>query len=120
MRLRQSEPGGLATAPALKAVTRPESYRAPGRSQPRCELYGVNLVDAFPRRCPMATPNPLTTIGDLQDTAYRELGRGHCDDADQGGAVELLNQLDTCGSCLDVNLRHRTVRRLRRELGVGR
>jgi len=113
MRLMQSRPGGVATAPAPETLCDYDRIPARTRSQPaRCELHGVNIIDAFPRRCPLATGNPLTTIGQLRGLAFQS--DDPCD------AVELFDRVDVCGRCIDVNSRHRTVRRLRRELGVSR
>jgi len=117
MRLRQCGRPGFWTGTAPNVVYDEHPTTVPRRPQPRCELYGVNLVDEFPRRCLLRTPNPLTTLGGLREAAFRELGR--VVDADHSGALELLDQLDTCGPCLDANLTHRTVRRLREELGLN-
>ena len=104
---------------ALCDILQPQSYRSDHEPQPFCELHHRNIVAEFPSRCPLATPNPLTTLGGLQDAAYRELGCGFGDDADHGAALDLLDQLDTCSTCIDANMGHRTIRRLRRELGVS-
>lgn len=110
---KPSGPGGLSTAPAPETLDAYDRIPVFGRSQPaRCELHGINLVDGFPCRCSLATPNPLTTIGQLRDLAFQS--DDPCD------AVELFDRVDVCGRCIDVNSGHRTVRRLRRELGVSR
>lgn len=103
---------------ARSPFERSQSYRLDQLPQPFCELYSINLVDEFPSRCIYRISNPFSTLFDLRDAAYRELGRRD-DLADLTSALELLDQLDTCADCMDVNLTHRTVRRLRRELGVS-
>lgn len=114
-----SGPGGLATAPAPETLDAYDRIPALGRSQPaRCELHGVNIVDQFPRRCPLATGNPLVTIGRLQDAAWRELGRSD-PGRDSDGALALLDRIDVCKSCLSRLSAHPTVRRLRTRKGVG-
>jgi hypothetical protein len=112
MRLEQCGRPGCWTGTALNTVCDEHPTALPRRPQAFCELHGVNIVDGFPGRCPLATANPLTTIGQLRDLAFQS------DDACD--AVELFDRVDVCGRCIDVNGGHRTVRRLRRELGVNR
>jgi len=80
----------------------------------------VNVVDEFPRRCPLGTPNALAAIGQLQGAAWRELGRSPTDpDADHGGALGWLDRTDVCLACVSRLAGHPTIRRLRRGKGVG-
>ena len=88
------------------------------RQPARCELHGVNLVHRFPPRCPLATPNPLATLGQLQGAAWRVLGRA-VDDPELPEALELLDAKDVCKGCVDRILTHPTVRRLRTRKGVA-
>ncbi len=119
MRLEETGPGGCAAAPAHECCVRHESYRARARRQrPRCELHGVNIVDRFPRRCPLGTVNPLTTIGQLRDAAWRVLGCGFPGEADSSSALELLDRVDVCFKCLDRLPLQRAVRRLRQAQGA--
>ncbi len=83
-----------------------------------CELYGINLVDGFPSRCPLSTPNPLTTLGQLQDAAWRVLARA-IDDPELPDALALLDAKNVCMACMDRTLAHPTVRRLRARKGVA-
>jgi len=110
MRLERCGRPGFWAGTALNALCDPHSTALPRRRQPYCELRGVSVVDAFPCCCPLATANPLTTIGQLRDLAFRS--------DDPRDAVELIDRVDVCGRCIDVNSGHRTVRRLRRELQV--
>ena len=120
MRLMQSRLGGLATAPAPETLCDYDRIPARRGSQPaRCELHGVNIVDGFPAHCPFATPNPLETIGQLQDVAWRELGRGD-PGRDSDGALALLDRIDVCERCISRLAVRPTVRRLRRDWRVPR
>ncbi len=116
---QENGPGGCATDPALDKSVQCKLYRANGDEQPFCELHHHNIVDEFPSCCPLATTNPLVKIERLQDAAWKEIRRPWSDpDRDSESANELLDQLKICGGCIDRNLSHRTIRRLRRELGV--
>jgi len=115
-----SGPGGLATAPAPETLDAYDRIPVRRGSQPaRCELHGINLVDAFPAHCLFATANPLETMGQLQDVAWRELGRSD-PGRDSDGALALLDRIDVCDRCITRLAVHPTVRRLRRELQVTR
>ena len=119
MRLMQSGPGGLATAPAPETLDAYDRIPVHDRSQPaRCELHGMNLVDRLPRNCPFTTPNPLDTLTRLQDVGWRELGRS---DPGRGSdeSLALLDRIDVCEPCITRLVVHPTVRRLRRGKGVG-
>jgi hypothetical protein len=111
---KQSGPGGVhSPATALNTIDAYDRILVHRGSQPaRCELHGIRIVDQFPRRCPLAALNPLTTIGQLRELAFQS--DDPCD------AAELFDRVDVCGGCIDHNLSHRTVRRLRRELGLSR
>lgn len=111
MSWKQCEPGGLQTVPAQGFFQHGKSYRSDRWTQPFCELHNRNLVDDLPLRCLLGTANPLTALGQLRDLGYR------ADDC--GDAVELWGRADICGKCIDANLGHPTVRRLRREQGVS-
>lgn len=89
-------------------------YRQPAH----CELHGINIVDRFPSRCPLATPNPLATLGQLQDMAWRVIGR-LTDDPELPDALALLDQERVCMACMDRIRTHPTVRRLRAGKGVA-
>ena len=88
------------------------------RQPAHCELHDVHIVDRFPSRCPMATPNPLATLGQLQDMAWRVIGR-ISDDPELPDALALLDQERVCMACMDRILTHPTVRRLRAGKGVA-
>ena len=88
------------------------------RQPAHCELHDINIVARFPSRCPLATPNPLATLGQLQDAAWRVLGR-ISDDPELPDALALLDQERVCMACLDRILTHPTVRRLRAGKGVA-
>ncbi len=92
----------------------PSRYRQPAH----CELYGINIVDRFPSRCPLLTSNPLTTLGQFQDAGWRVLGRA-IDDPERPDALALLDAKNVCMACLDSTLTHPTVRRLRAGKGVA-
>lgn len=86
----------------------------------RCELHGINIVDEFPRRCPLATANPLATLTQLQTAAWREVGKPWTDPtSDREAAHDLLNQLESCQRCLSRIGTHRTIQRLRGVKGVA-
>ncbi len=83
------------------------------RQPARCDLHGINIVDRFPSRCPLATPNPLIAIEQVRGLGWRELGH------EPGtAALDVLDRADVCFGCIVQLLRHRTVRRLRAESGV--
>lgn len=120
MTWKYCEPGGVGSpATALEDSWQGESYEPSRRPQAFCELHHRNIVDDFPALCPHGTANPLTTIGRLQDAAWRELGRGD-PGRDSDGALALFDRLDVCNPCLSRLAAHPTVRRLRRELQVTR
>ena len=113
MREVKARPRGWQTYAAESSMDRHNpTAREPRRQCAHCELHGVNLVDRLPRRCPLATRNPLVTLAQLKDTGWRELGRGP-DGVDISGALELLDTVDLCLACTDRLAPHRTIRRLR-------
>lgn len=89
-------------------------YRQPAR----CDLHGINIVDRFPSRCPLATLNPLTALGLIQDAAWRVIDRP-TDDPELPDALALLDQQGVCMACMDRIRTHPTVRRLREKTGVA-
>ena len=78
---------------------------------PRCNLYGCTIVDRFPSNCPLAAANPLTALLALCDAAWRHL---HSSDPGLSDALHGLACVDVCSGCIDLNLAHPVVKRLRR------
>ena len=63
-----------------------------------CELHHVKIVDRLPRRCPLATRDPLATLAAMQEVGWRELLAGdHANDV--GGALATLAAVETCRTC---------------------
>lgn len=120
MRVHQSGPGGAdSPSAAQETFGNPHDSNSTRHRQPaRCALHGLNLVHRFPPRCPLALANPLATLGQLQDAAWRVLGRG-VGDPEVPDALALLPQFDICGSCIDRLARHPTVRQLRAGTAVA-
>lgn len=106
-----------ANRPTPRVLCDPDHTPNHGYDQPaRCELHGINVVDEFPCRCPLATANPLTTLTQLRAAAWREIGKPWSDpERDSENAHDLLAQGDVCCRCLSMNLTHQTFRRLRRK-----
>ncbi len=118
MRL-QNGPPGVETGAAQKRIDNSYSSLSSAARQPaHCELHDVHLVDRFPPRCPMATPNPLATLGQLQDAAWRVIGR-LTDDPELPDALALVDQEEVCMACMDRIRTHPTVRRLRAGRGAA-
>ncbi len=116
---RKSWPRGPAADAAQRYFGDPyDSGSSRDRQPAHCKLHGINLVEDFPSRCPFSTPNPLTTLGQLQDAAWRVLGRAN-DDPELPDALAVLDAKDVCMGCLDRILTHSTVRRLRAGKGVA-
>lgn len=66
-------------------------------SLPRCKLHNVNIVDAFPRACPLgATIGALGALQWLKDAAFSAIVR---DDHDT--AREIFGRYDVCDPCVD-------------------
>ena len=115
----KSRPPGVATGAAQGNIcNRHDTSSAGWRQAAHCELHGVNLFHRLPPRCPLGTPNPLTTLGQLQNAAWAVLGRGF-HDRETPDALALLDAGDVCKRCLGRILTHPTVTRLRSRKGVA-
>jgi len=110
-------PRGLPTTATRKTVPDPDCTSSLRRSKPAyCPWHEWTFRESFPPRCPCSTPDPLATLGRMQDAGWAELGKSPAGDPD--GALDLLDQRDTCSACLERGLAHPVVRRLRRTAGL--
>ena len=119
MTQKQAGPGGVATAQAQRKSCRPTLYPRHNRGPVRCELHGVNLVDGFPRRCPLATANPLDTLSEMRNAAWQLSARFDRGSDDAAIGNELHARTDVCTACTSRNLAVPVVLRLRRERAVS-
>lgn len=73
---------------------------------PRCQLHGHNIVDRFPRHCPLGERDPADSLLRLKNWAEGlktvDLNRVH-----------RLRRFDTCDMCTRRLLTHPIVQRLR-------
>ena len=118
MREKSRPPGVVTGAAQGNTCNHHDTSSAGWRQAAHCELHGVTLFHRLPPRCPLGTPNPLTTLGQLKTAAWRVLGRG-VHDPELPDALALLDAGDVCKRCMDRILTHRTVRRLRVRKGVA-
>jgi hypothetical protein len=72
----------------------------------RCQLHGHNIVDRFPRHCPLGEANPADGLLRHKDWAW---GVNPTDP----NTVHRLRRFDTCDQCVGILLTHPTVQRLR-------
>ena len=63
-----------------------------------CELHQIKITDRLPRRCPLATRDPLATLAALQEAGWRELLAGDRAN-DVGAALATLAAVNTCRAC---------------------
>lgn len=73
---------------------------------PRCQLHGHNIVDAFPRHCPLGNPDVADGLLRLKDWAW-VLAPAHPQWAHRH------RRHDACARCIREILTHPTVQRLR-------
>jgi hypothetical protein len=80
---------------------------------PRCQLHDLRIIDALPLACPLARPNPLTSLSKLQATAWLNLGSVDDLDQQEAGLVQLA-KYETCADCVTSGRMNKAARRLRR------
>jgi len=84
---------------------------------PLCRLRGCAIVDEFPRGCPLAKPNPLWAIHQLEDRGWRrEMTRPFPDLT--GGRAD-RRRAAICDACLDSLRSNPIICRLRALKGVA-
>ena len=105
----------------LRILTRSRDESSPpnGR-QLRCRLYGHQIVDKLPRRCPLRTPNPIKAILEMQDLAWRCIGRWDGDANELADGLDVRVRCDICAGCIAKNSAHRKIKWLRAEEGLQR
>lgn len=77
-----------------------------------CSLYRLPIIDALPKRCPLAQACPTATLQAIRDTAFGEIASGT--NADLEGAMLELERAEKCLQCLTGNARHPRIKRLRK------
>ena len=75
-----------------------------------CELYGIRVVDALPRRCPMQAVYPLDVLLEWKNAGFAAL-RDH----DHHRGNDLLHRSEVCFRCSTRLRLNQTVRHLRGE-----
>ena len=75
---------------------------------PTCQLHDIRIVDRFPRGCPFAAPIALRALFELRKRGFLLTGN-----RDYGEGAHLLEVADTCSHCIDENIAHPVVQRLR-------
>lgn len=96
------------------------NYTAPedeSNSFPLCRLRGCAIVDEFPHGCPLARPNPLWAVHQLEERGWqRELKRPFPDLT--GGRAD-RRRASICDACLNSLRSNPTILRLRALKGVA-
>ena len=68
-----------------------------------CQLHGTNIVDTFPRHCPLGERNPADGLLRLKDWVW----------ASDMQRVHRHRRFEVCDRCVDNLSLHPTVQRLR-------
>lgn len=81
-------------------------------SGPRCELYGRQIVDALPRKCPARSPRVFEAVLAIKNEAYRRLDLAGFN-ADPSAGLWLVAKANMCYRCFSANAAHPLFKRLR-------
>ena len=73
----------------------------------------MHPVQAFPSGCPLATPNPFTSLAEIKDAAYAVM---HPHDERLPDGLTGLKRVDICSECVPRLSGHPEVKRLRAKL----